>query len=304
MTMRVTQQTIATQVNDGLQRAYQKLARTQEAVTTGYRINHLSDDPIGAARVLGLRGFEHSLNQYEKNLSTALSAFEAADSVLDGVVDRLVRAKELALAMANDSNSADQRLQTSKEVRELLNQNLNFANTSVENRFIFAGFINDAPPFSEAGGAVSYAGDGGEIFVQTSSISSIALNVSGDRVFQGAGLATGVDIFDVYLDLEAALQNNDVSGADGIRTQIGRIDVAIDQILSFRAEFGARFDHARVAQEAIGVMKIQNNERRSQIQDADALAVYSDFARYQQAFQAALQSASQMLQPSIIDFLR
>ena len=302
--MRVTQQTISTQVTEGLQRAYQRLARTQEAVSTGHRINHLSDDPIGAARVLGLLGFEQSLNQYEKNLNTALSAFEPADSVLDTVVDRLVRAKELAISMANDSNSPDQRLQTSKEVRELFNQVLNFANTNVENRFIFAGFINGTPPFSAGGGAVNYAGDGGEIFVQTSSISSIAINVPGDRLFQGAGLAAGVDIFDIYLDLESALQNNDVSGADGIRTQIGRIDIAIDQVLSFRAEFSARVDHAQVAKEAISVMKIQNNQRRSQIQDADALAVYSDFARYQQAFQAALQSSSEVIRPTLLDFLR
>ena len=302
--MRITQQTISTQVTEGLQRSFQRLARTQEAVTSGRRINHLSDDPIGATRVLELRGFEQSLTQYEKNLNTALPAFEQADSVLDSVIDRLVRAKELALAMANDSNSPDQRLQTSKEVRELLNQVLSLANTKVENRFIFAGFVNGTPPFSEGGGVVSYSGDSGEVLVQTSAASSIPMNVPGDKVFQGVGLGTGVDIFDICLDLESALQNNDVSGASGIRTQIGRLDVAVDQILSFRAEFGARVNNAQVAKDAIGIMKIQNDERRSQIEDADALAVYSDFARYQQAFQAALQSASQVIQSSLLDFLR
>ena len=302
--MRITQQTISTQVTEGLQRSFQRLARTQEAVTSGRRINHLSDDPIGATRVLELRGFEQSLTQYEKNLNTALPAFEQADSVLDSVIDRLVRAKELALAMANDSNSPDQRLQTSKEVRELLNQVVSLANTKVENRFIFAGFVNGTPPFSEGGGVVSYSGDSGEVLVQTSAASSIPMNVPGDKVFQGVGLGTGVDIFDICLDLESALQNNDVSGASGIRTQIGRLDVAVDQILSFRAEFGARVNNAQVAKDAIGIMKIQNDERRSQIEDADALAVYSDFARYQQAFQAALQSASQVIQSSLLDFLR
>lgn len=302
--MRITQQTISTQVTEGLQRSFQRLARTQEAVTSGRRINHLSDDPIGATRVLELRGFEQSLTQYEKNLNTALPAFEQADSVLDSVIDRLVRAKELALAMANDSNSPDQRLQTSKEVRELLNQVVSLANTKVENRFIFAGFVNGTPPFSEGGGVVSYSGDSGEVLVQTSAASSIPMNVPGDKVFQGVGLGTGVDIFDICLDLESALQNNDVSGASGIRTQIGRLDVAVDQILSFRAEFGARVNNAQVAKDAIGIMKIQNDERRSQIEDADALAVYSDFARYQQAFQAALQSASQIIQSSLLDFLR
>jgi flagellar hook-associated protein 3 FlgL len=302
--MRVTQQMISTQVTDGLQRAYQRLAKAQEAVTTGRRINQLSDDPIGAARVLRLRNVESSLEQYEKNLNTALPLFEQADSLLDNVVDRLVRAKELALAMANDSNSPEQRAQTAMEVRELFQQMLGIANSKIEDRFIFAGFINGAPPFAQSGGAVNYNGDGGEIFVQTGAASSIALNVAGDRIFQGAGLAAGVDIFDIYMDLDAALQNNDVGGADGIRTQIGRLDAAIGQVLGFRAEFGARANSAQAAKQAIEVMKVQYAERRSQIEDADALAVYSDFARYQYAFQAALQSASQMLRPSLLDFLR
>jgi flagellar hook-associated protein 3 FlgL len=220
------------------------------------------------------------------------------------VVDRLVRAKELAISMANDSNSPDQRLQTSKEVRELFNQVMSFANTKVDNRYIFAGFVNGTPPFSLGGNAVAYAGDSGEVLVPTSAASSISMNVPGDQIFQGVGSAAGVDVFDIYLDLETALQNNDVNGPDGIRTQIGRLDVAIDQVLSFRAEFGARVNNAEAAKEAIGVMKIQNNERRSQIEDADALAVYSDFARYQQAFQAALQSAAQIVQPSLLDFLK
>jgi flagellar hook-associated protein 3 FlgL len=302
--MRVTQQTIATQVIDGLQGAYRRVAKAQEEVTTGRRINHLSDDPIGAARVLSLLTVERSLDQYEKNLNTAIPLFEQADSLLDNVVDRLVRAKELALALANDSNSPEQRAQTAMEVRELFNQVLGIANTKVEDRFIFAGFVNGTPPFALAGGAVTYGGDSGEILVQTNEAGSIALNVPGDRIFQGAGIGAGVDIFDIYLDLETALQNNDVNGADGIRTQIGRLDHAVDQVLRFRAEFGARANSAQSAKEAINVMKIQYRERRSQIEDADALAVYSDFARYQYAFQAALQSASQMLQPSLLDFLR
>jgi flagellin-like hook-associated protein FlgL len=44
--------------------------------------------------------------------------------------------------------------------------------------------------------------------------------------------------------------------------------------------------------------------QRSDIEDADVLAAYSDFARFQYAFQAALQSASQVVQPSLLDFLR
>lgn len=302
--MRVTSQSISTQVIENLQQAFRRVAQTQEAVTSGKRINRLSDDPLGAVRVMGLRSFEASLSQYEKNLNSALPALEIADSALGNVLEKLVRAKELALSMANDTNSSEQRLQTSKEVREVFQHLLNIANTQVENRYIFGGFVNGTPPFSEGSGAVTYGGDSGEIFIQTSASGAMPINLAGDKVFQGAGMGGGIDLFDILLDLESALQNNDVSGIDGIRTQIGRFDSAVDQILGFRAEVGARINNAETAKDALAVMKIQTIGQRSEIEDADVLTIYSDFVRFQQAFEAALQSASQVIRPSLIDFLR
>ena len=302
--MRVTNQSISFQVIDGLQRAFQRVAKAQEAVTTGKRINHLSDDPLAAVRVFGLRGVAASLDQYEKNINAALPALEQADAALADVGDLLTRAKELALSMANDTNSAEQRLITSKEVRNLFEHVLARANTKLDSRYIFAGFVNGAAPFTEAAGAVAYGGDAGEIQVQTSASGAIVTNIAGDRIFQGAGLADGVDIFDMFLKLDSALQTNDLNGPSGIRSQLGRFDRAIDQVLSFRAEFGARSNSAQSAKDAIGLMKLKTTDQRSQFEDADAIAVYSDLARYQQAFQAALHSAAQLIQPSLLDFLR
>lgn len=94
------------------------------------------------------------------------------------------------------------------------------------------------------------------------------------------------------------------TNASGIQAQIGRVDAAIDQILTFRAQVGARLNSADTADAALQVLKDYTTAQRSAIEDADALASYSEFARLEGAFQAALQSASQVLQPSLLDFLR
>ena len=41
------------------------------------------------------------------------------------------------------------------------------------------------------------------------------------------------------------------------------MDVAVDQMLSFRAEVGARLNSAKVAKDAIGIVKIQKDGHRS-----------------------------------------
>jgi flagellar hook-associated protein 3 FlgL len=454
--MRVTQQTMSGQVLEGLQRAYQRVAKAQEAVTTGRRINHLSDDPIGATRALGLRGFEEILAQYQRNIDNGQPFLEQADSVLGGTESGLMRAKELALAMVNDTNSNVERQAAATEIHQILAQTLSEANSKVENRFLFGGYLNGSAPFVQGAKRVDYRGDNGKIDIQTNPTSTLAINLPGSQVYQGAGVVGGQGIFDTLQDLETALRGSSAPNAltlavnldagivagggfaqanavgtqalaatlnaeadfsapltvfdsqgqrhdlnilfaktgaatfsyrvfadsdeiiggtagnwyqvapqgtlafnpdgtlnagastitditligltngaaditigaanvsftgatqlsqpsavlaqtqtntNGLHAQIGRLDAVIDQVLTFRAEVGARLNSAQVAGDAVGVLKDRTTAQRSQIEDADILTAYSDFARFQNAFQAALQSASQVIQPSLLDFL-
>ena len=455
--MRVTQQTISGQVIEGLQRAYQRVAKAQEIVTSGRRINHLSDDPIGAARALGLRSFEEALAQYQRNVDNSQPFLAQTDVVLGDVVSGLIRAKELTLAMVNDTNSPVERQATANEIHQILEQILSQANTKIENRFIFGGFLNGAAPFVRSLNRINYRGDNGIIESQSNPTSTLAINLIGSEVYQGAGVIGGQGVFDSLEDLEAVLRgtgapnalalkvnldaaitagtgfaetdavgtealpaaltaeadfsapltvfdsqgerhdlnilfaktgaatfsyrvfadSDEITGAtagnwyqialegtlafnpdgtlntgsstttditllglangaaditisaadisfagstqlsqpsdvlaqsqtntNGLHAQLGRLDAAIDQILTFRAEVGARMNSAKVAGDAVGVLKDRVLGQRSAIEDADVLGAYSDFARLQNAFQAALQSASQVIQPSLLDFLR
>jgi flagellin-like hook-associated protein FlgL len=90
----------------------------------------------------------------------------------------------------------------------------------------------------------------------------------------------------------------------GFATEVGRLDEALEHIDSFRAEVGARLNAANTTKDGIGLLKIQTQSRRGQIEGADLFQLYSDFARAQQAFQAALQAAAQVTQNSLLDFLR
>jgi flagellar hook-associated protein 3 FlgL len=86
--------------------------------------------------------------------------------------------------------------------------------------------------------------------------------------------------------------------------QLARIDAAFNQVLVFRAEAGARLQSGELARDALDTWRLQLTGERSRIEDADILAAYSEFARLQTAFNAALQAAAQVLKPTLLDFLR
>jgi flagellar hook-associated protein 3 FlgL len=200
--MRVTQQTLFLQTNEGMQRAFGRVADLQEQAASGKRVNHFSDDPLGAARIFDLRGLEASIEQHDKNIDAAQPFLQQTDTVLGEAVDVLTRAKELTVAMANDSNSAQDRQLAAVEAGQLLQHMRSLANSDVAGRYLFAGFQNDTAPFSPTD---AYLGDGGAITVQTSASTTLPLNLPGNQVFQGAGVPGGVGLLDVLSDLQTVL---------------------------------------------------------------------------------------------------
>jgi flagellar hook-associated protein 3 FlgL len=302
--MRVANQSLSTQVQDTLQQALRRLTDTQEQIASGKRINRLSDDAFGAVRALDLKSLDASLTQYQKNVDAGLPVLNQTDSVLGQVDDVLARAKEIAVAMANGAMSAADRASAAAEVHELSARLLSLGNFKFDNRYLFAGFDNNTAPFTPVLGGATYNGDSGVINIQANRSTSVALNIAGDALFQGAGVAGGVDLFDTLSDLETALTANDVSGVNGITTQIGRLDTGLDQVSGFRAEIGARIETLNTAHQGIDAMQLKTTEMRSNLEDIDVLKTYSDFARLQQAFQSALASSAQVIQPSILDFIK
>lgn len=453
--MRVTNQILFSQSQAEIQKTTQQVARLQEAVSSGKRINQLSDDPMGAVRVLDLRVFEASLTQYQKNVDAGSPFLQQTDSVLSDMQDDVNRAKEIALQLANDNYNAEDRRIAAAEVQQIFDQVVSLANSQVEGRYIFGGFKNGSAPFSASG---AYLGDNGQITVQTDATSSVVLNEPGNKVFQGAGVAGGVGVLDALRDLTEVLKGNgsgtsplglslevnldataatpgsafppgpddtlanwqagsnfsttvalydslgtehdiqflfrktgastwdyraiakqseldasapsstnwrevssgtlafDGAGAfdpssstintlgpltwvngsasqtiaasdlnfagstqlsdpsavrtltqtntAGFATEIGRLDGVIEHLAGIQAEVGARINSANVAKESVGVLQMQTQIRRGEIEGADVYKIYSDFSQATSVFEAVLQSSARVSQISLLDFIR
>ncbi len=90
----------------------------------------------------------------------------------------------------------------------------------------------------------------------------------------------------------------------GFATQLGRLDAALDHIGQFRTQVGVRLNAAQAAKDSVGVLQMQTQTRRGEIEGADMVKIYSDFTSAMQAFSAALQSSARVTQTSLLDFLR
>ena len=78
-----------------------KLAKTQNELSTGKRIQQPEDDPYGAGRAVTLRNELADVQQYQTNINDASAWAQTTDSALGNVTDLLQRARELVVQAAN-----------------------------------------------------------------------------------------------------------------------------------------------------------------------------------------------------------
>ena len=265
-----------------------KLFETQNQLATGKRINSPSDDPTGAAQLVGLSESSKITAQYQDNILAARTRLELEETALGSVGETLQRVRELTIQALNDTNSAMDRAAIAAEVRQLADEVIGLANRKDGNgQFMFAGFQVLTTPFSEAPpGTFNYNGDQGQRQIQIGSARQIADGDSGQSVFMdipdGGGFKS---VFAILEDLATDLEADAPNGAS-----LDQLDSAMNQFLGFRASIGARLN-ALDSQEKINVtMLIQLEKTRSVIEDLDYAEAASRLSRESITLQAAQQA--------------
>src|SRR5918911_1726744 len=99
-----------------------KLGRSMERLSSGYRINRAADDAAGLAISERLRGQIKGLDQAQRNVQDAVSLVQTAEGSLTEVHAMLQRVRELAVQYKNGSLSAADRTAIQSEVNQLASE--------------------------------------------------------------------------------------------------------------------------------------------------------------------------------------
>jgi flagellin len=101
-----------------------------EKLSSGYRINKAGDDAAGLAISQKMQGQINGLSQASRNAQDAISLVQTAEGALNETQSILQRMRELAVQSANDTNTAQDRLQVQTEINQLTNEIDRIANTT------------------------------------------------------------------------------------------------------------------------------------------------------------------------------
>lgn len=282
------------------------LDKTARQISTGRRILSPSDDPVASARVQDLSQQQSVNKQFGTNRQNAESALAFMDSTLAGVTELMQDAKTLIVAAGNGSYTNSDRGAVATELRGRFEQLLALANSTDESgNYIFSGYQIGTPAFAKTANGAQYQGDQGQRLVQVDSARKMAVNESGQNIFQ----KDGNDIFAALTQAIRVLETAVVTPADqtaltvGLATANDSVDAALENVLTTRASIGSRLREIESFNTVGSAKDLNLSETISNLQDLDYNEAISTLTKQQAILQAAQKTFSTVADLSLFNYL-
>jgi flagellar hook-associated protein 3 FlgL len=291
--MRVTHGSIARNVLANLQGNVNRLGETQQRLSSGKQISRPSDSPGGTVSAMELRSQLAAQRQYTRNADDGMAWLNAADGALQGISEKVTRARGIVLQGMSAGNGPAVRGALAAEIRELSEAIRTDANTTYLNRPVFAGTSGSPEAYPATGG---FTGDGAQVLRTVGNNSKVAVNVDGKVVF-GEG---DDSIFNVLSEIAAKLE----SDPGALKTELNRLDDRAATIRDGLSTVGARSNQLERMRQAAEDMALNVSQSLSDVEDIDLPQTITELQLQQTAYQAALAAGARVVQPSLVDFLR
>ena len=287
---------------DGMQQIQQREAQAQQELTTGLRINTVSDAPDQISNLLSLRSAIARNTQIGENLASVKSETDAAESAVSNAVSLVEHAQSLGAQGASDMTAAATRQQLAQQMGDVLTELVDTANTTVGGRFIFAGDSDQTQPYTidltQINPISAYAGSASTRQVEAPNGSAFAIAQTAQQLFDAPGGNNSV--FSSINNLRNALLNNDSAGIQTALAQVGGADQYLNNELAF---YGNVQDQVTNATNDQATCDTQLRTQLSTLEDADETQAITDLTQAQTQQQAALASEAQLPRTSLFNFL-
>lgn len=288
--MRVANKTFYDAVTYNLRNRTQEMNKANEIVSTGKRINNLSDDPVGLTQALNLKSAISNIGQMQRNISLGNSWLASSESALTHVEDIISDTKVLCIQMANATIGSAERLSAAGTVQNMLDEIISLANTHVAGSYIFSGSKTDTTPFSSDW---TYNGNNHAFTIKIGKDTTIEVGGDGEAIFG--------DIFTTMDELITALETNDVGG---IEDAMSDLDGHFDDISAKISDVGSKMNRMEVKERILEDLNFTNTDRLSQIEDADYAEAITRLTATELAYQAALSSSAKLMTQTLMDYMK
>lgn len=282
------------------------LAKTNLQISSGRRVNTVSDAPDSVSSILQLNADIAANNQVKFNISSVQTETNAAESALNTATGIMDSAASIATE-GSTTGASQNRAQLALQVKDLITQVQQLANTQVGGRFVFSGDTDQTPAFGNldlttATGVGPYQGS----LVSTRSIQdaygvNILVAHTAKDVFDGGPSGTAsASVLQSLTQLYNALNNDDPTAT---AAAAANVKSAGNYLNNQQAIYGNIQNKLTVAQSAQTLIDTNLRAQLSALQDVDEPQAITEQQSLSTALQAAMGAYATLPKKSLFDFL-
>jgi flagellin len=272
MPMTINTNIISLNAQRNLNGSQTSLSTSMQRLSSGLRVNSAKDDAAGLAIAERMNAQVRGMNVAVRNANDGISLAQTADGALASVSDSLQRMRELAVQSRNSTNSDSDK------------ESLNLEFTQLSNEI---GRVLGGTTFN---GKAILGADAGTLTFQVGANTSTNDSIDVSTIDMSA---------DTKITTVTSASIGSVADATAIATVIDNIDIALDDVNSQRAVFGASQNRFSAVITNLQSSVENQSAARSRIMDADFAAETASMSRaqiLQQAGTAMVAQANQLPQ--------
>ncbi|WAT80310.1 flagellar hook-associated protein FlgL [Bacillus safensis] len=302
--MRVTQGMISQNSLRNISKSYEKLSKINEQAQTGKRFTKTSDDPVAAVKSLQYSTALFRNEQYKNNLNEAQNWIDTSETSVTEIIDIMSNIRDKVLDAANGTKQPEDLAAIGVEIGQMKNQIIDAMNTQMLGKFVFNGTNTNVKPVVEnADGTYTFNFENytDANAVQANISDGITLNVNSNPISAFGGQASGQNVIEMLTDLENSLKNGTFANSDDA---LGSIDQFKEVMSAERSDLGARSNRVDLVGSRLTSQFEVLKNAKSDNEDVESEKAILDLLQQETVNRAALATTAQVIQPSLVDFLR
>lgn len=304
MTQRITPEMQSSLLLASINNDLVALDRTQNELSTGMQITQPSDDPYGTALSMQLSGQISTMGSYSANINDATAWANTASTALDSIQQAVQSARTLTVEAGDGTLGSSGAAAIASQIGELITDVKQAADTQYNGQYIFSGTANDVAPYTAATGD-AYQGDQGSILRTIGPGSSpVAVNVDVSSVLGQGQAANGGSGDGLLLDTLETIQSDVASGNITSTDDLTKLDSNISSLEGLQGTVGSLQDRLQMASSRITAFQTTDQTQLANTEDVDMASASINYSTEQAAYSAALQTGAQIVQTSLLNFLK
>lgn len=279
-----------------------QMTQAQTQLSTGLKVNVVSDSPDVIAPLLQAQANLSSAQQVTSNLGVVSTEVNTGEQSVESAVSLYDQVQTLSAEGATSTQTASGRADIAQQLQSVEQQMVGLANTSVNGRFIFAGDTDQTQPYNfdstQPDPVSTYQGSASTRTIQTSDGTTFPVALTAQQIFDSADPTTNV--FTSINSMVTALNSNDTTAIATANSGLANVGTYLNSQLAF---YGAAQDSITAATNSAATLTVQLQTQISGIQSADETQSILNLTQAQTEQQAALQSFQQIPRTSLFDYL-